>query len=287
MMLSLLYLVANKLAYSGLLLSFMFTGHLSGNSDNAKKTNANTKSTGATAKTTLITSSSLKGIDVSKWQREVDWDQVRDADVTFAFVKATQDDYRLDPFFARNWAETKRVGIKRGAYHFFIPAAPVQGQIEMFLSTVELEAGDLPPVLDVEVIEKHTSPADMRKNMRIWLEAVTAHYGVKPIIYTNQNFYRRWLQGHFKDYHFWIARYNTIEPDIHHEDKWLFWQYTDTGRLAGVNAAIDLNYFTGDMNALNLMCLPPKLIPYPEKVILAELEQLPAVKLLASNYEQP
>ncbi|MCP2042925.1 glycoside hydrolase family 25 protein [Pontibacter sp. HSC-36F09] len=287
MMFSLLYLVAHKAAYSGLLLSFLFAGLSSGNSDNAKNNGTTAKSTGATTKTTLITSSSLKGIDVSKWQKDVDWDQIRDADVTFAFVKATQDDYRLDPYFARNWAETKRVGIKRGAYHFFIPAAPVQGQIEMFINTVELHEGDLPPVLDVEVIEKHTSPADMRKNMRIWLEAVTAHYGVKPIIYTNQNFYRRWLQGHFKDYHFWIARYNTIEPDIHHEDKWLFWQYTDTGRLSGVNAAIDLNYFAGDLNSLNLMCVPPKLIPYPEKIILAELEQLPAVKLLASNSEQP
>jgi lysozyme len=285
MMLALLYLATQKLAYSSLLLTMLFTGASSGNSDNAKNNGASAKSTGATTKTTLITSSSLKGVDVSKWQKEVDWDQVRGADVSFAFVKATQDDYRLDPYFARNWEETKRVGIKRGAYHFFIPAAPVQGQIEMFLNTVTLEAGDLPPVLDVEVIEKHTSPADMRKNMRIWLEAVTKHYGVKPIIYTNQNFYRRWLQGHFKDYHFWIARYNTIEPDIHQEDKWLCWQYTDTGKMPGVNAAIDLNFFAGDMNTLNLMCVPPKLTSYPEKVIIAELELLPAVRLLANNID--
>lgn len=273
-MFSLLYLATQKLAYSSLLLVLWLSGAVTGSSDNTKNNNASTKSTGAATKTTLITSSSLKGVDVSKWQKEVDWDQVRGADVSFAFVKATQDDYRLDPYFGRNWEETKRVGIKRGAYHFFIPAAPVQGQIELFISTVTLEAGDLPPVLDVEVIEKHTSGADMRRNMHIWLEAVTKHYGVKPIIYTNQNFYRRWLQGHFKDYHFWIARYNTAEPEIHHEDRWLFWQYTDTGKMPGVNAAIDLNFFAGDMNTLNLMCVPPKLLPYPEKFIIAELEQL-------------
>jgi lysozyme len=285
MIFSLLYLAAHKLAYSGILLSVWLAAAFSGNSDNAKNTNANAKSTGATTKTTLITSSSLKGIDVSKWQKEVDWDQVKGADVSFAFVKATQDDYRLDPYFGRNWEETKRVGIKRGAYHFFIPAAPVQGQIDIFISTVELQAGDLPPVLDVEVIEKHTSGADMRKNMHIWLEAITKHYGVKPIIYTNQNFYRRWLQGHFKDYHFWIARYNTIEPEIHQEDKWLFWQYSDSGKMPGINAAIDLNFFAGDMNSLNLMCVPERLTPYPEKIIIAELEKLPAVKLLANNID--
>jgi lysozyme len=278
MMFSLLYLATQKLAYSSLLLFVWFAGVFTDHSNNTNNDPSAPKSTGATTKTTLITPSSLKGVDVSKWQKEVDWDQLRGADVSFAFVKATQDDYRLDPYFGRNWEETKRVGIKRGAYHFFIPAAPVQGQIDLFISTVELEAGDLPPVLDVEVIEKHTSGAEMRRNMHIWLEAVTKHYGVKPIIYTNQNFYRRYLQGHFKEYHFWIARYNTIEPEIHHEDKWLFWQYSDTGRLPGVNAAIDLNFFAGDWNSLNLMCVPPKLTPYPEKLILAELEQLAIVK---------
>lgn len=278
MMFSLLYLALQKLAYSSLLLFVWAAGATGDHNDNTKSNAASAKSTGASTKTTLITPSSLKGVDVSKWQKEVDWDQIKDSDVSFAFVKATQDDYRLDPYFGRNWEETKRVGIKRGAYHFFIPAVPVQGQIDMFINTVELEAGDLPPVLDVEVIEKHTSGAEMRRNMHTWLEAVTKHYGVKPIIYTNQNFYRRWLQGHFKDYHFWIARYNTAEPEIHHEDKWLFWQYSDTGKLPGVQANIDLNFFAGDLNTLNLMCVPPKLTPYPEKLILAELEQLATVQ---------
>lgn len=277
-MFPLLYLAIQKMAYSSLLLFVWLAGVPNAHLENTNNEPTTSKSTGATTKTTLITPSSLRGVDVSKWQKDVDWDQVSGAGVSFAFVKASQDDYRLDPYFARNWEETKRVGIKRGAYHFFIPAAPVQGQIELFTSTVQLEAGDLPPVLDVEIIEKHTSGADMRRNMHIWLEAVTKHYGVKPIIYTNQNFYRRWLQGHFKEYHFWIARYNTAEPEIHHEDKWLFWQYSDTGKLPGVNAAIDLNFFAGDWNALNMMCVPPKLIPYPEKLILAELEQLAIVQ---------
>ncbi|MBD1397482.1 lysozyme [Pontibacter sp. JH31] len=280
MMFSLLNLAIQKLTYSSLLLLVWLTGAVSGHPESTTNEPTAAKSTGATTKTTLITPSSLKGIDVSKWQKEVDWDQVKGADVSFAFVKATQDDYRLDPYFGRNWEETKRVGIKRGAYHFFIPAAPVQGQIDLFINTVALEPGDLPPVLDVEVIEKHTSGTEMRRSMHIWLEAITKHYGVKPIIYTNQNFYRRWLQGHFKDYHFWIARYNTIEPEIHQEDKWLFWQYSDTGRLPGVRAAIDLNFFAGDMNTLNMMCVPPKLTPYPEKLIIAELEQLKVGKQL-------
>ena len=275
---SLLFLAIQKLWYSGLLLFVWLAGATNDKSESTNNDPTASGSASATAKTALITPSSLKGVDVSKWQREVDWDQVRGADVTFAFVKATQDDYRLDPYFSRNWEETKRVGIKRGAYHFFRPSAPVQGQIDLFINTVQLDAGDMPPVLDVEVIDKRTSGAELRRNMRQWLEAVTQHYGVKPIIYTNQNFYRRWLQGHFQEYHFWIARYNVIEPEIHQTDKWLFWQYTDRGTLPGIAADVDLNFFAGDWDTLDRMCIPPKLLPYSEELILAELEQLEVAK---------
>lgn len=181
---------------------------------------------------------------------------VKEADISFSFIKATQSDFRQDPYFYRNWEETKRVGIKRGAYHYFIPNAPVQGQIDIFTSTVHLEAGDMPPVLDVEEVAQNMSGEELRLYIRTWLEGVTQHYGIKPIIYTNQNYYRRWLKGHFQDYHFWIARYNTIEPDVEHTDKWLFWQYSDRGAIPGINFAVDLNFFVGDWEKLYLMCLP-------------------------------
>ncbi len=186
----------------------------------------------------------------------MDWDLVKEADISFSFIKATQNDFRLDPYFHRNWEETKRVGIKRGAYHYFIPNAPVHGQIAIFTSTVTLEPGDMPPVLDVEEVSQNMSGEELRLYIRTWLEGVTQHYGVKPIIYTNQNYYRRWLKGHFQDYHFWIARYNTIEPDVDQADKWLFWQYSDSGTIPGINYAVDLNFFAGDWEKLYLMCLP-------------------------------
>ncbi len=188
MIFSLLISGSNKLVVSGLLLLASYTGF---NTPTPALDNNEPKA--VTNNTT--NSSTLKGIDVSRWQKEVDWMLVKDADVRFAFVKATQGDFRLDPYFARNWEETKRHGIKRGAYHFFKPEAPVQGQIDLFLRTVTLEPGDLPPVLDVEVSDPRVSSEDLRKSIKTWLEAVSLHYGVKPIIYTSQNYYRRFLQG--------------------------------------------------------------------------------------------
>ncbi|RAU84220.1 glycoside hydrolase family 25 protein [Pontibacter arcticus] len=202
------------------------------------------------------TTTTIKGIDVSRWQKEVDWALVKEAEISFAFVKATQADFRLDPYFARNWEETKRHGIKRGAYHFYKPEAPIQGQIDLFINTVSLEPGDLPPVLDIEVFDKNISSEKMRQDIKLWLEAITAHYGVKPIIYTYQNYYRRYLQGHFPEYHFWIARYSPAQPEVHHTDKWMFWQYTDRGTIAGINSAVDINFFAGDLDSLGQLCLP-------------------------------
>jgi lysozyme len=247
MIFSLLISASHKLVVSGLLL---FAGY-SGVADHTPAPDNNDPKSAATTTSTA----SLKGIDVSRWQKEVDWSLVKDSDVSFAFVKATQGDFRLDPYFARNWEETKRHGIKRGAYHFFKPEAPVQGQIDLFISTVTLEAGDLPPVLDVEVHDPKISSDEMRKSIKTWLEAVTAHYGVKPIIYTGQNYYRRHLKGHFPEYHFWIARYSDNKPEIHHTDSWMFWQFTDKGSVSGINAAVDINFFAGDFETLAQLCL--------------------------------
>ncbi len=191
--------------------------------------------------------------------------QVRDADVTFAFVKATQGNFRLDPYFERNWAGTKQNGIVRGAYHFFKPEIPVQEQIALFTNTVKLEPGDLPPVLDVEIVDKDVTPEQLRASIRTWLEAVTKHYGVKPIIYTYQSYYRRYLKGHFPEYHFWIARYSDVQPQLEHTDKWMFWQFTDRGAIAGVNAHVDINHFPGNWEQLNTLLIPELFAAKEEK----------------------
>lgn len=223
-----------------------------------------------------INSASIKGVDVSRWQKEINWSLVKEADVSFAFVKATQGDFRLDPYFARNWEETKRMGIKRGAYHFFKPEDPVEGQIEIFKRTVTLEPGDLPPVLDVEVTEPRMTGQELRQNIRIWLEEITQYYGVKPIIYTSQNYYRRWLQGHFPEYHFWIARYSPMQPDIHHTDSWKFWQFTDSGSIPGIEAAVDINFFTGDLALLSQLCMPEFVVAQESPLMqLKHMQPLP------------
>src|SRR5262249_19644402 len=60
----------------------------------------------------------IQGIDVSYWQGDIDWEKVRDAGVSFTYIKATEGGDRIDPKFLENWEGAKRAGIARGAYHF-------------------------------------------------------------------------------------------------------------------------------------------------------------------------
>lgn len=207
------------------------------------------------------------GIDVSKYQKNIDWTHLSlnaDANgrvpagkqkarysqpVLFALMKSTQGTSIKDPTFARNFREAKRCGIIRGAYHFLSVSSPVEEQVRYFIANTPLEPGDLPPVLDLEIPKdimqkQHKKVVDMAKK---WLKAVEKHYGVKPIIYTYNNYYRDYLKGHgFGDYDFWIARYGS-EPSAGH---WEIWQFTEKGVCKGINHAVDLNLFRGYFSAL-------------------------------------
>ena len=90
----------------------------------------------------------VEGIDVSWYQKKIDWKQVATSKV-FAFIKATEGTNLEDKSFASNWSGAQNAGLLRGAYHFFHPSVDPIDQAEFFLSTVV--TCELPPVLDVEV----------------------------------------------------------------------------------------------------------------------------------------
>jgi len=139
---------------------------------------------------------------------------------------------------------TKDNQIIRGAYHFFIGSKDGRMQAENFIDKVELEPGDMPPVLDAEQLNGATA-VQLRKEMRKWLEIVENHYGVKPIIYTNVDFYERNLGSEFDGYPLWAAHYyQPGKPRINRG--WVFWQHSDEGRVNGIVSKVDFNVFNGD-----------------------------------------
>ena len=191
----------------------------------------------------------IHGIDVSRYQNTIAWEEVKLMNVKeiklgFAFIKATEGIGNTDPEFRRNWKRSKSNGIIRGAYHFFISSKDGRMQAQNFIGKVELEPGDLPPVLDVEQLNGSSSIM-VRKELKEWLAIVENYYHVKPIIYTNIDFYKRNLGSEFDSYPLWVAHYyQERQPRI--DRGWVFWQHNDGGNVNGITSKVDFNVFSGD-----------------------------------------
>ncbi|WP_439883325.1 glycoside hydrolase family 25 protein [Pontibacter sp. MBLB2868] len=196
------------------------------------------------------------GVDVSHFQKKVDWIKVRENQVSFAFIKATEGVTLHDKNYEQNWEGAGAAGIIRGAYHFYLPYLKPEQQASHFISKVKLLPGDLPPVLDVEVKGKK-STEQLRKDLKIWLDKVENAYGTKPIIYTSYKFYTDYLAGHFNGYHLWIAHYKIPKLNLEKNQytKLAFWQHTDNGAVEGIEGRVDCNVFYGTMRDLRSVCI--------------------------------
>ena len=207
----------------------------------------------------------VRGIDVSRYQENIDWERLRNANVQgnplrFVFIKATEGTDIIDPCFNENFYQAKQNDIVRGAYHFFSPTSDARRQARFFLRQVHLEAGDLPPVLDVEQ-RGNLSKQQLQKAVKQWLDIVEQHYGVKPIIYTGYNFKEEYLNDTiFNAYPYWIAHYYVDK--LKYKGQWTFWQYTDAGHIDGIGRAdrdyVDCNIFNGDLRQLMRLTIQPE-----------------------------
>ncbi|MDQ3804114.1 MAG: glycoside hydrolase family 25 protein [Acidobacteriota bacterium] len=199
--------------------------------------------------------SRLTGIDVSHYQGRVNWEAVAGAGCAFAFAKATEGAGATDPFFADNWAGMKAAGLLRGAYHFFRPEQDAAQQAAHFLSAVQLQPGDLPPVLDIETSDGVLGSA-LVGGVQTWLDAVEPAAGVTPIIYTAASFWDAHFNDQFGRYPLWIAHYApTPTPLPRGWSDWAFWQYSQSLHIAGVNGPADHDYFNGAAAALQALAV--------------------------------
>lgn len=98
----------------------------------------------------------IHGIDISHYQGTIDWEKLRNngmiekCPVRFVMIKATEGASRLDHRFADNFYQAREYGFIRGAYHFWSTRSTSEAQAAYFIKNVNLEEGDLPPVLDIE-----------------------------------------------------------------------------------------------------------------------------------------
>jgi GH25 family lysozyme M1 (1,4-beta-N-acetylmuramidase) len=212
----------------------------------------------------------VSGIDVSHYENEefkngeFPFEKIKQFDLEYCFIKGTHGADRKDDFFDYNFARLKEEHTLRGAYHFFsLLKDDIDAQINNYLNLkIDFQSqGVLPPVLDIEEDSRSFDKDNIILNrelvvarIRIWLQAIEATTGRKPMIYCRKSFWEDVIgdpEG-FQDYLLWVAYYhNDVPPKTPNSwnGKWHFWQYTDKGVLNGIGK-YDLNRFNGSYSDL-------------------------------------
>lgn len=201
----------------------------------------------------------VRGVDVSRYQGEVDFNALYDQSIRFAFIKATEGKDHQDENFLKNWERAKESKIKISAYHFYTFSVSGDDQADNFISHVDLGPDDMGPVIDLEFygsfIKNPLSKAEVEPDLRRLVDRLAEAYGKKVIIYCNKYIYDKYLLEGFEDVDIWYRSISNEYPSLPKGRKWTFWQYDDKGILEGYGGPgaseyIDLNYFHGDMKEL-------------------------------------
>ena len=188
------------------------------------------------------------GVDISAYQADVDMAKLKEQNIAFVYIKATEGSSHQDEKFAANRENAQKTGLLCGAYHFFSYDSPGSTQAQNFIKTAGDDLkGQLLPVVDVEYYgDKEQNPPakeDVVSELTDFLKALEAHYGTKPMIYTRADIYEQYLEGFAGDYKFWISSLYT-PLSWNYKGDWYLWQYLNHAKLEGYTGGeefIDLN----------------------------------------------
>jgi lysozyme len=209
--------------------------------------------TGEVTGTTLVTMPA-EGIDVSQFQKAIDWKAAASAPALywrqklFAFIRATMGASGVDAEFTNNWLASKG-SLVRGAYHFLRTGEDVQLQAQHFVMALGGDPGELPPMIDVETYlsnGRYVTPT--RDEVLAMLTAVRTLTDRDPVLYIGDALYKSMnLAEVTQDLS--IAHYGVRKPET---PSYSFHQYSQTGTCPGITTLVDLERFNGDAKGLGL-----------------------------------
>jgi GH25 family lysozyme M1 (1,4-beta-N-acetylmuramidase) len=197
----------------------------------------------------------VPGIDVSTYQRRIDWRAVARSPVRFAIVRASLGNSYVDDHYRRNVAGASAHGLIVGAYHYAKPGfAPWDAKAEArhFLRVARNAPGDVLPVLDIES-SGGLSRRQLWRWARRWLTIVRERTGLRAMIYSGSFFWQRYMGNTpwfgRKGYPHWVAHWDVRRPDVPGRRwagrGWTFWQWSASGRVPGIDGPVDLDWFGG------------------------------------------
>src|ERR1043165_4952808 len=188
------------------------------------------------------------GIDVSYYQGDITWPRVKRAGIEFVFIRVADGTEIIDPMFEANWGGAGNAGIPRGAYQYFRADQNPIDQADVLIAQLRTHGiGELPPVIDVE--DTAGLPLQtVAENARAWIDRVRTQLKVEPIVYTNPGMWITRGAPEIASQTLWVAHYTTTCPQIPSPwTRWKIWQYTDNGRVDGIDGVVDLDVSDGPM----------------------------------------
>lgn len=187
-----------------------------------------------------------EGIDVSEWQGEIDWKKVKDDGIEMAYIRSSSGSAYRDVRFAENYAEAKKNGIKVGFYHYMTARNTDQArqQAEFFVNVTANTNPECKLAMDFEFFGE-LSAAEVNDISGVFLETVRERSGRQVCIYSDAFNARSVFGESLTKYPLWVADYYVENPESNGKwDVWAGFQYTDIGRVDGINGNVDKDIFT-------------------------------------------
>jgi lysozyme len=238
-----------------------------------------------------LTPGLLNGIDVYAGTGDIDWVQVKQSGITFAYLRAAYG-VDVDKAVETNLKAARAAGLVCGVYHFLRTSKDYDKQIQVMLSLVDklgIGPGDLPPAVDVEDNPVYDGAWDPANNMtylmalKHWIDTVKARIGADPVVYTRAGF---WTElgnpDGFQSSPLWVASYRPDHPTLPASwNRFTFWQYSESGKVQGIANKVDLNYFAGSRDTLARLALKAG-----HATSLAQMTEKPSRRAMRSSPHQ-
>lgn len=191
-----------------------------------------------------------RGIDVSRWQGEINWSQVAADDVSFVML-GTRSKGAVDPYFHRNIQQASAAGVKVGVYIYSLATTVemAEAEADFVLDLIHDYPVSYPVAFDMEdSTQGNLSKEELAAIANAFCKKISDS-GYYPIIYANENWLKNKLDMSLMDYPVWVARYSA-RPSYQNP---VMWQATSTGSVKGINGNVDIDFqfkdFSGQIPA--------------------------------------
>lgn len=190
-----------------------------------------------------------EGIDVSSWQGEIDFSQVKASGIEVVYIKSSEGFRSVDSYFEQNYANAKNAGLKVGFYHY-VTARSVEDavkQANFFVSTISGKNPDCKLAMDFESFGS-LGREEINQIALTFMQTVKNVSGKDVIIYSDEYNANSTFESNLAIYPLWVAQYEVSEPTVReHWSNWAGWQYTDRGEVPGISSYVDRDKFTNEV----------------------------------------